>query len=62
MQSVQWSLAESESPQRLSTEDARPALSVPGKDIASEKEKSDRQAAAESMHAAFVWLFGPGCI
>jgi hypothetical protein len=62
MQSVQWSLVESETPQRLSTDVARPALSLPEKLVSSEKEQSDRQSAAESMHAAFVWLFGPGCV
>jgi hypothetical protein len=62
MQSVQWSLAENKTSQQQTTDAARPPLSVPGKDTASEKEQSDRQAAAESMHAAFVWLFGPGCI
>jgi hypothetical protein len=62
MQSVQWSLTESETPQRQTTEPTRSAASVPEKLASSEKEQSDRQAAAESMHAAFVWLFGPGCI
>jgi hypothetical protein len=62
MESVQWSLVESETPQRQTAWGARPALSVPGKHTSNEEEQSDRQSAAESMHAAFVWLFGPGCI
>jgi len=62
MQSVQWSLAERETPQRQIIKPARPAVSAPEKPAAGEKEQSDRQAAAESTYAAFVWLFGPGCI
>jgi len=62
MQSVQRSPVENETPQRQTTEAARPAACAPGKQASSEKQQSDRQAAAESMHAAFVWLFGPGCI
>ncbi len=62
MQSVQWSSVEGETPQRQTTGAARPAACVPGKQTSSEKQQSDRQAAAESVYAAFVWLFGPGCI
>ena len=62
MQSVQWSSVESETPQRKTTEGARPAESVPGKQASSEKPQTNGQAAAESVYAAFVWLFGPGCI
>ena len=62
MESVQWSLVENETPQRQTTEAARSASPVPGNQASSEKQQSDRQAAEESMHAAFVWLFGPGCI
>jgi len=61
MQPVQCSLAESETPQRQSTDAAHPALSVSGNDTSNEKEQSDRQFAAETMYAAFVWLFGSGC-
>lgn len=61
MQSVQCSLLESDTPQLQPTEAARSASSVPGKQTSSGKEQSDRQAAAESMYAAFVWLFGSGC-
>ena len=56
MQSVQCSLVESETPQLQTTEAAA------GKQASSEKEQSDRQSAAEATYAAFVWLFGPGCI
>lgn len=62
MQSVQWSLAESEAPQLQTTEVARPTVSVASKQSSCEKEQSDRQSSAEAMYAAFVWLFGPGCI
>jgi hypothetical protein len=62
MQSVQWSLDQSEVAHPQATEPTRSAASMPEKLASSQKEQSDRQAAAESMHAAFVWLFGPGCI
>jgi len=62
MQSVQWSSVENETPQRQTTEAAHPAEPVLGKQASSEKPQSDGQAAAESVYAAFVWLFGPGCI
>jgi len=62
MESVQWSLVENETPQRQTTGAARSAPPVPANQASSEKQQSDKQAAAESMHAAFVWLFGPGCI
>ena len=62
MQSVQRSPVENETPQRKTAEAARPAESVPGKQASSEKLQSDGQAVAESVYAAFVWLFGPGCI
>jgi hypothetical protein len=62
MQSVQWSSVENETPQRKTTEAARPAVSVTEILASSEKQQSDRLAAAESVYAAFVWLFGPGCI
>ena len=62
MESVQWILVESDSPQRQTTQAARPAASVPGKQASSENAQSDRQAAtADAMYAAFVWLFGSGC-
>jgi len=61
MQSVQWSLTESETPQRQTTEAARPAASVSGKQASTENAQSDRQSAAEAMYAAFAWLFGSGC-
>ena len=62
MQSVQWSLAESESPQLQTTGAAYQDRAVSGKQTPSGKEQSDRQSSAEAMYAAFVWLFGPGCI
>ena len=62
MQSVQCSLIESETPRRQTIETVRQELSVPGKHTSSEKKQSDRQADAEATYAAFVWLFGPGCI
>jgi hypothetical protein len=61
MQPVQWSLVESETPRQQTSEPARPAASEPGQLAPSDNVQSDRQAAAESLHAAFVWLFGPGC-
>jgi hypothetical protein len=61
MQSVQWSLAETETPQRQTTEAARPDLFVPGKQTSSEQAPSDRQSATESLYATFAWLFGSGC-
>ena len=61
MQSFQCSLVESEAPQLQTTEAGRSAASVPEKQTSRDKEPSDRQAAAESMYAAFVWLFGSGC-
>lgn len=61
MQSVQWSLSESETPQLQTTEPTCPAASVPGKQTSNEKEQSDRQSTAEALYATFVWLFGPGC-
>ena len=61
MQSVQWSLSESQAPQLQTTGSASPTASVVGKQASSEKEQSDRQCTAEAMHAAFVWLFGSGC-
>jgi hypothetical protein len=62
MQLVQWSLVESETPRQQTSEPARSAASVPEKLAPSDNAQPDLQAAAESMHAAFVWLFGPGCI
>jgi hypothetical protein len=62
MQSVQWSLTESETPRRQTTETAGPTTSVPGKQASGENAQSDRQPAAiEGIYAAFVWLFGSGC-
>jgi hypothetical protein len=62
MESVQWILVESNSPQPQATQAARPAVSVPGKQVSGENAQSDRQAAtADAMYAAFTWLFGSGC-
>ena len=61
MESVQWSLVKSESPQRQTTAAARPAPSALGKQTPSEKEQAEGQPAAEAMYATFVWLFGSGC-
>jgi hypothetical protein len=57
MQSVQWSLVASETPQPQTTE----AASAPGKQASSEKAQSDRQSATEALYATFTWLFGSGC-
>ncbi len=62
MQSIQWCLTDSESTPRQSTETSRSAAYVPGKQTTCENAPSDRQTAAEATYAAFVWLFGPGCI
>ncbi len=62
MESVQWVLVESHSPQQQTTEAARPAASAPDKRSSGENTPSDRQAAtADAIYAAFVWLFGSGC-
>jgi len=61
MQSVQWSLVESESQRQQTSEPGHTPAYVPGKLAPSDNAQPDLQAAAESMHAAFVWLFGPGC-
>jgi len=62
MESVQWVLVECNSSQRQTTQPARPAASVPGKQASTESTQSPRQAAtADALYAAFVWLFGSGC-
>ena len=61
MLSFQCNLVENETPHRQTTAATRPELSAPGKQTSGEKQPPDPQAAMESMHAAFVWLFGSGC-